>query len=63
MENIIAKHKASTITADEILSYNKSLCQSIRVRLFCIFKVYTMVAAIAKKPFESRKIIRCRNNP
>ena len=62
VENVITKHKASRIVANEFFSNDKCLCKSVRRRLLCVFEMHSVIRSITKQTFKSWQIIRSANN-
>ena len=62
MEDVVTQHEAHIILAHELLTNDERLCQSIGRRLFGIFEVYPIVAAIAQQTLETWQVVRCRDN-
>ena len=47
IEDVVAENQTSTVVADEFLTDNECLGQSVGRGLFSIFKPYTQLAAVA----------------
>ena len=56
MEDIVAKHEASAVVADEVLADSEGLSESIGRRLLCIAELDPVVGTVAKEALESREV-------
>ena len=62
IENIVSKHQAGGIFADEIRPYDERLRQAVRGRLHRILEVDPVIRPVTQQAAEGRKVLRSADN-
>ena len=57
MEDIVAEYEADGVVADEFLSDDKGLCQTVGRWLLGIFETDAELAAVAEESAEAREVV------